>query len=164
MGSAILSACKAYRYSLSRDICNTGGMVIAYIGINPSTADADIDDHTVRKWFGFAERNNAKRFIVGNAFALRSTDVKGLLDSEDPIGVDNDKYLSKIIEEADLLVPCWGSRRKTPNALHQRFDDILSMLASSGKPVMCLGTTKSGDPKHPLMLPYSTELVPYDCR
>jgi hypothetical protein len=59
-----------------------------------------------------------------------------------------------------MLIPCWGSRDKLPNALRSELDVFLRLLQDYGKPVLCFGVTASGDPKHPLMLPYSTELLP----
>lgn len=94
--------------------------------------------------------NGGSRFIVGNAFAYRATDVKQLATVDDPHGPD--------IEDADILVPCWGSINKVPSHLQDSFDVLMDMLLSAGKPVKHLGLTKGGSPKHPLMLPYSTPL------
>ncbi|MDG1580964.1 DUF1643 domain-containing protein [Pseudomonas sp. GOM6] len=38
--------------------------VIAYFGINPSTADAVEDDQTVRKWRGSASNRHAARLLM----------------------------------------------------------------------------------------------------
>lgn len=62
-------------------------------------------------------------------------------------------------QEADVLVPCWGDRSKVPKSMHNEIDALLSLLHATGKPVMSFGLTASGDPKHPLMLPYSTQLI-----
>ena len=157
--SAKLSKCKAYRYKLSRDINSPGDRVIAYFGVNPSTADENIDDPTVRKWRGITERNNGNKFIVGNVFAYRSTDVRELTNVQDPVGSEDQKHILDVINEADILVPCWGSRKKLPKELWVNLDNFMALLLQSGKPVFCFGKTVSGDPKHPLMLGYDTELV-----
>lgn len=160
--SAVLSECGNYRYCLTRWVNPKSTSKIAYIGVNPSTADALTDDATVRRWIGFSKRFGAKRFRVGNLFAYRATDVSRLASAEDPVGPYNDVWLGKIISEADLLVPCWGRRTKLPKSLHYRIDEVLTLLRASGKPVMTFGLTKSGDPKHPLMLPYATKLIPLE--
>jgi hypothetical protein len=160
--SAVISACTLYRYRLDRELGvfqKPPGFVIAYFGVNGSTADALTDDHTVRKWIGFSNLAGARRFIVGNAFGFRATDVKELARAADPIGPDNDRYLAEIIAEADILVPCWGSRGKLPRRLRPRLDDVAAMLWASGKPVKCFGVTASLDPLHPLTLAYSTPLI-----
>ena len=161
--TAILSPCGTFRYTLERDVQTLWlprAPVFAYFGINPSTADASNDDSTVRKWTGFTRAFGGKSFMVGNAFALRSKNVRDLRAANDPIGPENDTYLHRIARAADVLVPCWGAREKLPKALRPRLDEVLAKLRASGKPVMCFGTTGGGDPLHPLFLPYSTELQP----
>jgi len=158
--SAVLSVCRTYRYKLARNADIFGSKVFAYFCVNPSTADEMIDDQTVKKWLGFTKINDGKEFIVGNLFAYRATDVTELANVDDPVGLDNDKYLAEIIKEADVLVPCWGSREKLPNSLHYRMEEVMDLLTNSRKTVMTFGLTASSDPKHPLMLPYSTVLVP----
>ena len=148
-----------YRYRLDRNVDLLGDKVVAYFGVNPSTADENIDDATVRKWRGFSQRLQANRFIVGNVFAYRATDVSQLACAEDAIGPDNPMHLKSIIAEADILVPCWGSRNKLPEILWPHLDNLLFVLLHSGKPVYCFGKTASQDPKHPLMLGYNTELI-----
>jgi len=159
--SAILSPCGLYRYRLDRTVA-MDGPVYAFFGINPSTADASVDDATVRKWIGFSKRWGASRFIVGNVFAYRATDVKTLAAVDDPHGPDIGDHITNIITEADILVPCWGNTSKVPPALQDFFDVLADALISSGKPVRCFGFTKAGDPMHPLMLGYGTPLVPFE--
>ena len=155
---AVLSDCRNYRYSLSREVDNSASRTFAFFGINPSTADESVDDATVRKWIGFAKRNNCKKFIVGNVFAYRATNVNDLAKAANPHGADNDAFIDLIIDKSDVLIPCWGSRGKLPKNLRYALDDLLIKLKSSGKPVLIFGKTKSGDPKHPLMLGYNTNL------
>lgn len=159
--SAILSSCGLYRYRLDRSVAFSGP-VYAFFGVNPSTADATVDDATVRKWIGFTKTWGGRRFIVGNVFAFRATDVRGLATANDPFGPDLGDHITDIIAEADILVPCWGSVSKVPPKLRFAFDVLMDALASSGKPVKCFGRTKAGDPKHPLMLGYGTPLVDID--
>lgn len=157
-GSAVLSDCGRYRYRLDRTM-GWPGPVFAFFGINPSTADASIDDATVRKWRGFTRRWNGSRFIVGNVFAYRATDVRELAKAEDPVGPLNSLHLIEIAAAADVLVPCWGDRNKVPQQLRRHIDDCLDLLHDTGKPVKSFGLSKGGDPLHPLMLGYATELV-----
>lgn len=158
--SAIISSCGLYRYRLERTV-GMEGPVYAFFGINPSTADASVDDATVRKWIGFTKAWGGSRFIVGNVFAYRSTDVKALASVEDAFGPDIGGHTTDIINEADILVPCWGCTDKVPPRLQFAFDVLMDALTSSGKPVKHFGLTNGGDPKHPLMLGYSTPLQPW---
>lgn len=159
--SAILSTCDLYRYRLERPI-SAAGYVIAYFGVNPSTADALLDDHTVMKWRGFASRMKASHFIVGNAIPFRATKVKDIPDElPEQFMKANHRYLESIIEDADLLIPCWGDRNKIKKQHWQHLETVKELCLKSDKPIVCFGLTKSGDPKHPLMLGYDTPLIPF---
>ena len=149
---AIISACGAYRYRLERDTIGHGATAI--IMVNPSTADAQQDDATIRKLRGFGDRNQWGRIIVGNLFAYRATDVRALGRALDPIGPDNDHHLLRIAAEVDRVIFAWGPVAKQPRALRQRWErvaDIFSHLrpAGIGQPAKC------GHPRHPLMLAYA---------
>ncbi|AVS68170.1 hypothetical protein C8245_23125 [Paracidovorax avenae] len=158
--SAVLSPCGLYRYRLERQIA-MDGPVYAFFGINPSTADANLDDATVRKWIGFCKRWGASRLVVGNVWPLRSTDVRALASATRwlDVGRENQRHVLAMAAEADVLVPCWGDRGKVPRAMHNELDELLSLLRGTGKPVRHFGLTKGGDPKHPLMLGYDTQLA-----
>lgn len=156
--SAVISACGLYRHRLDR-VVQEHGIIIAYYGINGSTAGVIENDQTVMKWIGFTLRNGGRKFIVGNAFGYRSKDVKILSTVNDAVGPDNATHLRAIISEADLHVPCWGDRNKVPRHLRHHFDELEHMLRASGKPIKIFGLTNSGDPKHPLRLGYSTKLM-----
>lgn len=161
--SAIISECKKYRYRLDRDVASSG-KVIAFFGINPSYADGAKDDNTIIRMRGFTLRHGGSRFIVGNVFSYRTPYVRNLATAEDCFGNFHSKYLQEIIFEADLLVPCWGSRNKLPKSLHSHIDSTMIMLINSGKPVYSFGLTATSDPKHPLMLAKSTPLVPWEIK
>lgn len=156
--SAVISECGLYRYRLDRKVSDNGP-VYAFFGVNPSTADAEQDDATVRKWTGFVSRWGGSRFIVGNVFAYRATDVRELSKVADPIGRRCNDYIREIVSEADVLVPCWGNITKVSPDLRPNFLWLKQKLDASGKPVMTFGLSKDGHPMHPLMLGYSTQLV-----
>lgn len=158
--SAIISQCGLYRPRLDRDV-QLDGIVAALFGVNPSTAGPTANDATIRKDIGFAKVNGWRRFIKGNVFDYRSTNVKALARCVAPASPDNDRILDQIIAEADVLVPCWGSRVKVPKALHPQIDRLADRIFAAGKPVLIFGLTASGDPLHPLMLGYDTQLVPW---
>lgn len=161
--SAILSSCGQYRWRLERDIQDTG-IVVALIGINPSTADATVNDQTIRKDIGFGERLGWRKIIKGNVFAYRATDVKKLRAVVDHNEATNADHLRRICADADMVIPCWGDRTKLPPELRPWLVRTLALLQDSGKPLMCFGLTQGGDPRHTLMLGYATPLIPWpDC-
>ncbi|MBX5130735.1 DUF1643 domain-containing protein [Rhizobium lentis] len=156
--SAIFSECGLYRYRLDRVVAETG-ITIAFFGVNGSTAGVTEEDHTSMKWRQFTLQNGGRRYIAGNPFGKTATNVKELALHSDPVGPENDRHLSEIIAEADLLVPCCGSRLKLPRRLRHHLDDLYDRLFAAGKPIKVFGFTQSGDPLHPLMLGYDTQLV-----
>jgi hypothetical protein len=96
---------------------------------------------------------------VSAATRHRGNGTDALAEAKDPVGPLNFWYLQHIMETADVLVPCWGSRNKLPRQLWSHLDVLLAMLRASGKPLLTFGLTASGDPGHPLMLGYSTPLI-----
>ena len=157
--SAILSGCGKYRYRLERDIGRFGNSAIGFLMVNPSTADATVDDATIRKCVGFAERQGFGRLIVGNKFAWRATDVRDLIRADDPVGPENNAHLEQIAQDADLLVAAWGPLSKLPRWLRTRWVAIQNIAERAGKPLHCFGTAQDGHPRHPLMLAYDTPLI-----
>ena len=162
--SAIISDCGEHRLRLDRWVTNScDTLTIAYFGINPSTADASVNDQTITKLGEFTRRHGGNHFIVGNVFTYRATDVRALYTVK-PNHADADRYLDEIIAEADILVPMWGRTSKVPAHLRPRFNEVALKLMAAGKPVRIFGRTNSGDPKHPLMLGYDTQLIEWSNR
>lgn len=156
--TAIFSPDRAFRYWIERDV-QLDGIVTGLVGVNPSLAAEIRNDQTIRKDIGFAKVLGWRKFIKCNAFAFVSKEVATLAHVPDPVGPENDAYLDRLTAEVDLLVPCWGDRKKLPKDLRPRLDHVLERLLASRKPVMKFGLTQSGDPMHPLMLGYDTKLT-----
>src|SRR5690349_51792 len=89
---AIFSKDHRYRYLLWRTL-DKGSKYLAVIGLNPSTADASVNDPTNRRCIGFARDWGYSRLYVVNLFAFRATKPDVLRAAKDPIGVDNDRWL-----------------------------------------------------------------------
>ncbi len=156
--SAIFSECGTFRYRLERDL-NQSGPIVAILGVNPSTADAETDDQTIRKDIGFGQRLGWSRIIKGNKFAFCAKDVNALRTAADPIGPENNGHLEQIMRDADIIVAAWGPLAKLPNHLRIRYRKILVIADRVGKPLMCFGTAQDGQPRHTLMLSYETKLA-----
>jgi hypothetical protein len=157
-GSAVFSPCGTWRLRLDRE-CGGTGPVIAGIMVNPSKAGAEVNDHTVMKWFGFSRILNAKRFILANKFAHVATDVKELRHVADPVGPENDRYIEQVLRDADVHIVAWGPLAKLPPGLRNRWRDVVAIADKVGCRLMCWGTAQDGHPRHPLMLAYSTPLI-----
>ena len=149
--TAVISEDKKYRYYLSRRWA-TEGKIIAFICLNPSTADADTDDHTVRKCIRYAKSWGGASLLLGNLFGYRATDPRQLKKAADPIGEENDVWLSRIADISDLIIAAWGLHGE----LRQRNVEVLAKF--DGK-LSALHLTKDGHPSHPLYLP--RQLTPF---
>lgn len=154
---ALLSDDRRYRYRLWRT-WNDHEPAVAFIMLNPSTADAENDDNTVRRCRGYAEDWGFEELIVGNIFALGATDPDELYDHDAPVGPHNDAHLKDIAMDADLVVAAWGHHGE----LHERGRAVTMMLRGEGHELHALDTTQEGHPEHPLYQPRDTEPVPFD--
>ncbi|WP_313004812.1 DUF1643 domain-containing protein [Brevundimonas sp.] len=159
--SAVFSECGLYRYRLDRHLSDEGETLAAVL-VNPSTADAARDDQTIRKVQGFARRAGFGHLIVGNLFAYRSTDIKGLAAVEDPRGgFDNNKHLEAMIVEADSVLFAWGASDKIPKKWRGCWTGVADIADRAGKQPLCLGVAKDGHPLHPMTLGYSRLWQPW---
>jgi len=90
------------------------------VWVNPSTADADVEDATTRKWKGFVERWNGDGYEVVNLYAFRATDPKYLVKADNPRGTRNLVHIKEMADRVDVLVPCWGNLQKVPRSIRSR--------------------------------------------
>lgn len=155
---AVISECGRYRYLLRRTWDN-GKPRVLYVMLNPSTADAEIDDATIRSCIRLAKGAGYGSFEVVNLFALRATDPAELQRATDPIGPRNDDSIEAAIMRCDLAICAWGAH---PMA-ESRGNTVRGLLRQRRPAVFCLGTTKSGAPKHPLYIKSGTQLQTFGC-
>ena len=159
---AIISPCGRYRYSLWRRWAAEGiGRVLVFLMLNPSTADGEVDDATIRRCIGFGVAGGFTAIDVVNLYALRATDPRALRLERDPIGPDNDEWLrlaaSRAARSGGAICLAYGAN---PMA-DERVNFVLPMLRV-GPELQCLRITRSGYPAHPLYLPASLTLRAYD--
>ncbi len=136
---------ESYRYALWRrwDLARPR---VCFVLLNPSTAGAAQDDPTIRRCLGFARRWGFGSLEVVNLFAWRSTDPAALRLVPDPIGPRNDRAIRRSAARARTVVVGWGEA----GGLLGRDRDVTRLL--SGRPLLCLGVTRRGRPRHPLYL------------
>jgi hypothetical protein len=150
---AVISEDGRYRYYLSRSWSDVG-LHVAFVGLNPSTADAVLDDPTIRRCVAFAKEWGGGRMSMVNLFALRSTDPQVLAGVADPVGPENEAWLDRVMPTADIAVACWGNH----GVLHGRAAAVTQRFAGR---LVALAVNKSGSPKHPLYVRGSTIPHPY---
>jgi hypothetical protein len=140
---AVISPDGVYRYRLSR-VWDGTKLPLPWIMLNPSTADAEIDDPTIRRCMSFARREGAGGIEVLNLFAFRATDPKALRHASDPIGPDNDEWIREVLFPHSRVVAAWGAHG---DYLGRGFA-VMRALRESGINIVCLGDK----PRHPLYI------------
>lgn len=159
--AAEISPCGAYRYWLSRTWSRLLLRTTTFVMLNPSTADADVDDPTIRKCIGFAKIWGYGGIVVVNLFALRSTSPKQLWNVSRPIGEDNNYYLFEACKRANKdnqsITCAWGHH----GSFQARDLAFIKLAHRCGVRLEALHINKTGAPRHPLYVPYTTKSVPY---
>lgn len=155
---AVLSECERYRYTLTRE-WDGGIPPLTFIMLNPSTADATLDDPTIRRCIGFARSRGFGGLRVLNLFAFRATDPAHMKAEADPVGVDNDMHLRAALDTAKNanapVIAAWGV-----NGIHNgRAAEVRELALQCAVTLICLGTTKDGCPRHPLYVPAAQQFV-----
>lgn len=149
---AKISPCEHYRYVLGRRWDD--GPALHFVMLNPSTADAEVDDQTIRKCVGFAKHNGYAAIEVRNLFAWRATDPQeissGLSFSFVAVGAMNDSHLKEIPLDADVVC-AWGGNPYKSNPGARRVAEVLTLLKPRN--LFCVRRTGS-QPWHPLYVSY----------
>lgn len=146
----VISECGKYRYVLRRLLAanlgrNDGQLTI--IMLNPSTADADTDDQTVRRCVRFARDNYNGLLSIVNLFAFRARNPIDLrAHPMNIIGPDNENWLRQECSKAFTVIVAWGNH----GSFLGRDKQVLSMLQGMRIRTYCFGVTQKGQPMHPL--------------
>lgn len=157
---AVFTQDRKHRYSLTRT-WDVNRPIIAYIGLNPSTADENKLDNTTTKCVQWAKRDLFGTYVMLNLFAFVSTDPKGLLVADDPVGELNNEYIRKTCSLVDTVVFAWGAHRNQHPLVRSQTELVMRIARENCDRIMCLGLTQHGFPKHPLYLPKTTQLIPF---
>ena len=155
-GGATLSDCQQYRYLLRRTWDNRRPRTL-FVMLNPSTADAEVDDATIRSCIRLCRAWSFGSFEVVNLFGWRATDPDELSRVDDPIGPENDTFAEAAIIRNDMTICAWGANPIADTQKGAMFD----LIGRHRPAAWCLGLTKHGAPKHPLHIKTGTPLVLY---
>lgn len=141
---AEISDCGQYRWWLARLWDHRP--LVCWIMLNPSTADASIDDPTIRRCIAFSKAWGYGGMLVVNLFAFRATDPRQLKLAADPIGEQCNIHLDSAVRRCSLTIAAWGNH----GAFQKRGRNVALMCEVAGLQLHCLGLTNDGHPKHPL--------------
>lgn len=157
---AKLSDCGRYRYWLER-VWDEEAASVVFVMLNPSTADHEHDDPTIRRCMAFADQAGFGAIEVVNLFALRATDPNELRDAVDPVGPENDDYLSTVCSARSVCF-AWGTPKR--QLVRTRIASVLGLLNGDGEQAgrwWCLGACADGSPAHPLYRPSYVSFQPW---
>jgi len=160
-GAAVFSPDRRYRYVLRRRWKARRTAGVLFVGLNPSTADARVDDPTIRRMAVFANDWGFGQMTVCNVFAFRATDPRKLKRADDPVGPENDRVLRREARRASAVVVCWGNHATWQDRAAAAFSLLdRALMRRARRRLLCFGLTGAGQPKHPLYLPRRLKPVP----
>ena len=154
-------------YSEYRYILGTRGKnPLICIGINPSTAEPDNLDNTLKSVERIALGNGFESFIMFNVYAQRATapddmekECNLLLHQEN---LEAFRYVLSISENPAIWA-AWGAIIEKRKYLPGCVRDLLEAGREFGASWYCAGAiTKKGHPHHPLYLRKDEKLKPFD--
>lgn len=149
---ADISPCGLYRYSLWRE-WDDRLLRCVFVGLNPSTADGERDDPTIRRCIRFARDWGFGGLWMANLYAYRATDPRVLTEAVgagiDPVGPTNDQTLLTLAQNAGCTVAAWGAWHGPDPHRPAAVMDLIGGLH-------ILGLTKKGEPRHPLYMAAAT--------
>ena len=155
--TAYLSDDGLYRWVLTR-VWRNPARLLTFVMLNPSTADALVDDPTIRRCIGYARELDLDGVRVVNLYAFRATNPADLWTAPDPVGPKNNTALRDALtaaaHHATPVIAAWGT--------HARPDRVAWLLDQPGAHrLSALHVTKAGAPGHPLYLSASLRPRPW---
>jgi hypothetical protein len=149
MMTAVIVDC--WRYELKRIWDDTLPLLVVCM-LNPSNADHERNDPTILTLIHFAKLWGYGGIWVVNLFAFRASSPAEMMKEDyfDAVGPLNHGYHSDAISYAKAngrsALAAWGN-----DGTHYDAGAYFSAFAkTAGVDLVCLGTTQSGQPKHPL--------------
>lgn len=159
-GDVVMSADGRYRQLMRRWLGEAfPDRYILFIGMNPSTADASVDDPTCAREWTFARREGFSAMVKCNVGDYRATHPKMLVEPGIvAVSPANIPAIRQAARGAGLIVLCHG---KLNRALASAGREIVETLRADGLDLWCFGVNADGSPKHPLYLRADTPLIAF---
>jgi len=154
---------RKYRYQLWRTWDSKIRQRAVFVGLNPSAADEQSNDPTIRRCVNFAKGWKGSwrcgGLAVVNLFGYCTHDPAFLKQQREPYGCANTQWLHKTCADADARVICiWGNHGEFDNAS----DRFLNWCNNKQIAVYALRINTSGQPAHPLYLPSTLKPFNYN--
>lgn len=169
-GTAIFNKERTHRYSLVREFPKAWGGTkgsALWIMLNPSTADENILDPTIRRCVRFSKHWGFSRMVVCNVFSYRATkpkDLESALRARMRASIDerevwhaNEAAIKVEMLNAERVVVAWGVHANKLVEGSRMIAEIIQFAKRRNTKLWCLGTNADGSPKHPLYLAETTK-------
>ena len=154
-------------YSEYRYILGTRGQKpLICIGINPSTAQPDDLDNTLKSVQRIALGNGYDSFLMFNVYAQRATDPDAMEKVCNPLlhreNMEAFRYVLSL-SDSPAIWAAWGAVIEKRGYLKDCLRDMLDIGRKYGAQWYCAGAiTKKGHPHHPLYLRKDSTPEPFD--
>ena len=142
--------------------------MMGYVMCNPSTADAAVDDPTIRRCWAYARREGMGGLRVVNLFAWRATKPADLNRARragaDIVGPENEAHQRKLFADPEVsrVVAAWGALSALPSSVTEpRIGALLGLPGAERLERFERGNATRVHASHPLYLPADARLVPY---
>ncbi|MGN0999773.1 MAG: DUF1643 domain-containing protein [Faecousia sp.] len=154
-------------YSEYRYILGTRGKnPLICIGINPSTAEPDHLDNTLKSVERIALGNGFDSFMMFNVYAQRATDPNAMeRQCNMALHRENVKAFRYVLSlsEKPAVWAAWGAVIEKRDYLSDCLRDLVEAGRKYGAQWYCAGAiTKKGHPHHPLYLRKDEKIRPFD--
>ena len=147
---AAFSECRKYRFALWR-IWDISKPLVMFIGLNPSTANEEVNDNTIKRVRNLSMQFGYGGFYMMNCFPYISTDPNALYDFGNI--KENDHWLTRVGSYCHDIVFAWGSFKVIKD---KGRDEELKKMFPRAK---ALKLSKDGSPWHPLYVPKNVQLI-----
>lgn len=128
-----------------------------WLGMNPSTADAAVDDATIRREWGFTTRFGMHYMIKVNVSPYRATNPRDIV----VLPEEYRRNVATVLHTAPIVSRIILAHGALPKPLLPWWREIMAGLVLTKVPLVCLGLTLHGHPRHPLYLRSDTAMQPY---
>ena len=154
-------------YSEYRYILGTKGKnPLICIGINPSTAEPDNLDNTLKSVERIAHGNGFDSFIMFNVYAQRATNPDAMeRQCNLTLHQENLKAFRYVlsISKTPTVWAAWGAIIEKRDYLADCVRDMVAVVQEYGANWCCAGAiSKKGHPHHPLYLRKDEKIKPFD--
>lgn len=141
-----------------------GDNPLVCFGVNPSTAEPNALDNTLRTVNKIAHRSGYDSFIMLNVYPQRATDPNAIHAVLDPaLKAQNERHIAEFVDGRNLtLWAAWGSLITKRPFLSPTLRGILDLPALQASSWVSRGTvSRAGHPHHPLYVKDAEEFAPY---